>query len=162
MVTHAGASSNCAPPLVSECGKFAIQRDPFISTGVKSDKVFRDAGGRLNPATEIKLAPVHVCAPANKVHIVPGFRDNLFSASKFVDAGYACIFEQDEVGVYDKTNTEITTSWAVAMKRWHVPGENVWRFRLQQADGAPLESNTSPQELLRTQPPSLPDTVSDV
>ena len=52
LVVDAGASSNCgAAPLVSECGEFTIQRDPFISTGVKSDKIFRDAGGRLDPAT---------------------------------------------------------------------------------------------------------------
>ena len=48
------------------------------------------------------------------------------------------------------------------MKGWHVPGENVWRFPLQQADGAPLESRRSPQELLRAQPPPLPDSVRNV
>ena len=57
----AGASSNCgATPLVSDCGGFEIKHDPFISTGMRSDKVFRDAGGRLNPATEIKLAPINL------------------------------------------------------------------------------------------------------
>ena len=102
-MADAGASSNCgAAPLVSECGEFAIQHDPFISTGVRSDKVFRDAGGRLNPATEIKLVPVQVRAPANEVHMVPGFRDNLFNASKFVDTGYAWIFNRDELAFMTK------------------------------------------------------------
>ena len=74
--------------------------DPFINTGVKSDKVFKDTGGRLNPATEVKLVPMDLRPPANEVHMVSGFKDNLFSTSKFVDAGYAWIFDRDEVGVY--------------------------------------------------------------
>ena len=66
--------------------------------------------------------------------MVPGFKDNLFSTSKSVNAGYAWIFDQDEVGFYDTTNTKITISQASAMKGWHVLGENVWRFPLQQEE----------------------------
>ena len=155
-VADASASSNYdATPLVSDCGGFEVKNDPFIGTGIRSDKVFRDAGGRLNPASEVKLAPIDLRPPANKVHMVPDFKGNLFSTSKFVDAGYAWKFDQDKVGVYDTTNTKNTTSRVAVMKGWHVPGENVWRFPLQTEDGVPLESRTSPQELLRSQPPPV-------
>ena len=162
-VADAGASSNCgAASLLSNCGGFEIKKDPFIKTGVESTKVFRDAGGRLNPATEIKITPIDLRPSANEVHMVPGFKDNLFSTSKFVDAGYMWIFDQDEVGVYDKTNTKITTSWAAVMKGWHITSKNVWRFPLQQENGVSLESPRSPQELLRAHPPPLPDSVNNV
>jgi hypothetical protein len=94
--------------------------------------------------------------------MVPGFKDHLLSTSKFVDAGYAWIFNQDEVGVYDKANTKMITSRAAIMKGWHVPGENVWRFPLLSNSGATFDSKRSPQELLRAQPPPLPDSVLNV
>ena len=51
-VADAGASSNCgAAPIVSTCGNYEIQLDPFLNIGRESNKVFRVAGGRLNPAT---------------------------------------------------------------------------------------------------------------
>ena len=72
-VADAGASSNCgAAPLVSTCGNYEIKTDPFISTGTTSMKVFRDAGGRLNPASHLKLLPMDVRSQANEVHMVPG------------------------------------------------------------------------------------------
>ena len=97
--------------------------------------------------------------PANEIHMVPGFRDNLLSTSKFVDADYAWIFDQDEVRVYDKSNTKITTSQAAIMKGWHVPEENVWRFPLLPTKGTTFESKRSSQQMLRAQPPPLPDNV---
>ena len=62
--------------------------------------------------------PMDVRPPANLVHMVPGFRDNLPSTGKFVDAVW--IFGQDEVCVYEMKNTKITTSRAAIMKGWRV------------------------------------------
>ena len=54
-IAEAGATSNCgAPSLVSTCGAYKIQPDPFIPTGQKSDRIFRAAGGQLYPADKIK------------------------------------------------------------------------------------------------------------
>ena len=130
-VADTGASSNCdAAPLVSTCGDYEIADSPFLPTGKESDRTFRNASGGLNPATEIRELPMDVRPPANLVHMVPGFRDNLLSTGKFVDTGYAWIFDQDEVCVYDMKNTKITTSRAAIMKGWRVPEEGVWRFAL--------------------------------
>ena len=106
---------------------------------------------------------MEVRPPANLVYMVPGFKDNLLSTSKFVDAGYASIFDQEEVSVYDTTNTKITTSRAAIMKGWRVPEEGVWRFLLLPSANTPtFDSQQSPQELLRTQPPSLPEKMLNV
>ena len=130
-VADAGASSNLgAAPLVSTCGDYEIAGSLFLPTGKESDRTFRDASGGLNPTTELRELPMDVRPPANLVHMVPGFRDNLLSTGKFVDTGYAWIFDQDEVCVYDMKNTKITTSRAAIMKGWRVPEEGVWRFAL--------------------------------
>ena len=91
------------------------------------------------------------------------FKDNLLSTSKFVDAGYALIFDQDAVSVYDMTNTQMTTSRAAIMKRLRIPEEGVWRFHLLPSANAPtFDSRRSPQELLRTQPPPPPEKILNV
>ena len=48
--------------------------------------------------------------------MVPGFKENLLSTNKFVDPGYTRLFDQDEVRIYDMSNTEITTSRAAVLK----------------------------------------------
>ena len=116
-IADTGATSNCgALPLVSDCGTYAMHTDPFLATGQQSDRIFRTACGALNPAGELKTLPFDVRSPANEVHMVPGFKENLLSTSKFVDAGYAWLFDKDEVRIYDMSNTEITTSRAAVLK----------------------------------------------
>ena len=49
------------------------------------------------------------------------------------------------------------------MKGWRVPKEGVWRFPLLPTEGAPaFDSQHSPQEILRAQPPPLPDNILNV
>ena len=58
---------------------------------------------------------------------------------------------------------KITTSRAAIMKGWRVPEEGVWRFPLLPTEGAPaFNSQRSPQEILRAQPPPLPDKILNV
>ena len=117
----------------------------------------------MNPATEVKELPMEVRPPANQIHMVPGFKDNLLSTSKFVDAGHAWIFDQDDACVNDTENTKITTSRVAVMKRWRIPKEGVWRFPLLPSENAPaFDSHRSPQEILRAQPSPLPDKILNV
>ena len=117
----------------------------------------------MSPATELKQLPMDLRPPANQIHMVPGFKDNLLSTSKFVNAGYVWIFDQDKVCVYDMDNTKITTSCTAIMKGWCVPKEGVWRFPLLPTEGAPIfDSKRSPQEILRAQPPPLWDKILNV
>ena len=104
-VADAGASSNYgAIPLVSTCDGYEIADSSFLLTGKELDRTFRDASGGLNPATELRELLMGVQPPANLVHMVSEFRDILLSRSKFVDAGYTWIFEQDKVCVHDTKN----------------------------------------------------------
>ena len=80
-----------------------------------------------------------------------------------MDAGYAWIFDQDEVCVYDMRNTKIATSRAAIMKGWRVPEEGVWRFPLLPTANAPtFDSKRSPQEILQAQLPPLPEKILNV
>ena len=98
---------------------------PFLATWQQSDRIFRTACGALNPAGELKTLPFDVHSPANEVHMVRGFKESLFSTIKFVDAGYAWLFDQDEVRIYDMSDTEITTSRAAVLKGWRLPDKNL-------------------------------------
>ena len=101
-IADTGASSNCGMDYKSDCGNYEM-KDPFEATGRESDKIFQYAGGDLAPATTVKHLPLDVRDPAKDTHIVPGITNNLLSASKFVDANYAWLFDNDKVSVYDKT-----------------------------------------------------------
>ena len=170
-IADAGATSNCgALPLVSDCGTYAMHADPFLATGQQSDRIFRTACGALNPAGELKTLPFDVRSPANEVHMVPGFKENLLSTSKFVDAGYAWLFDQDEVRIYDMSNTEVTTSRAAVLKGWRLPDENLWRIPLlpqhnvsqPNADNPATTIKLSPQQVLQANPPPVPEHINSV
>ena len=139
-------------------------QSPFLPTGKMSDKIFQYAGGGLAPATEVKGLPMDVRSPADEVHIVPGIKNNLLSTSKFVDANYAWLFDNDVVSVFDMNNTEIQTTRAAVLKGWRSPSENLWRIPLVR-QGCDVETGTTdtvavsmaPQDILRAQPPTPPE-----
>ena len=170
-IAHAGATSNCGVlPLVSECGTYAMHTDPFLATGQLSDRIFRTACGALNPAGKLKTLSFDVRSPANEVHMVPGFKENLLSTSKFVDVGYAWLFDQDEVRIYDVFNTEITTLRAAVLKGWCLPDKNLWRIPLlpphnmaqPNADRLVTTIKLSPQQVLQANPPPVTEHINSV
>ena len=105
----------------------ALNTNHTPKTGAKSDKIFSYAGGGVAAATNINQMPFDIREPANTSHTVPGIHHNLLSTAKYIDAGYAWLFDNNEVQIYDKANTKITTSRAAVMKGWRIPGENLWR-----------------------------------
>ena len=144
-------------------------QDPFEPTGRESDKVFQYAGGDLAPAKTVKQLPLDVREPAKNVHILPRITNNLLSTSKFVDANYAWVFDNDEVSVYDKNNTEIKTTRAAVLKGWRSPGDKLWRIPLVKV-GATVQEGVSdtvavaqsPQGILRNAPPKLTNELYNV
>ena len=82
-IADAGASASCGKPTLSNCGRFTMAKDPFISTGRKSDKIFLMALGNIAPADEIKYLPFSIRQPARDVNMVPEIKHNLLSMNQF-------------------------------------------------------------------------------
>ena len=107
-ITDAGASANCGQPSTSTCRRYKLDADPFIATGKKSNKVFSMALGNIALADNIKRLPFEVRHPASELYMVPGIKHNLLSMNQFAEAKYITIFDEDQVNIYDATNTEVT------------------------------------------------------
>ena len=86
--------------------------------------------GNMAPAEEIKRLPFNIRHPADEVHTVPGIRHNLLSMNQFVEAKYITIFDEDEVNIYDATNTEVTVSRGSILRGWRLRKEGLWRIPL--------------------------------
>ena len=56
----------------SSCGKLG---DPFLETGVKSEKIFQMPNGHKSPASELKLLEHDLRSPAREVHMVPELKE---------------------------------------------------------------------------------------
>lgn len=129
-IADAGCTTNCNMEFISECREYGMEYQPYKKTGEASSKIFSYANGGLSAATDISEMPFDVRDPASKSHSVPGIQHDLLSTVKFVDAGYAWLFDNDEIQIFDKQNTKITTPRAAVMKGWRVPGEDLWRVPL--------------------------------
>ncbi len=63
--------------------------------------------------------PFKVRAPANKLHITPGIsQDSLLSTSKFADANYITVYDEETVNIYDANNTMISVSKGAILQGW--------------------------------------------
>jgi hypothetical protein len=74
----------------------------------------------------------NVRAPARDVNIVPSLVENsLLSTSKFADAGYTAIYDENKVNFYNTKTTKITVSAEEAvLKGLCCPPTNLWRVPL--------------------------------
>ena len=147
---------------MSECGKHRLGSDPFIATVRKSDKIFQYASGTVAAADEIKKLPFKVREGSKDVYMIPGTHNNLFSTNQFAKAKYITIFDEEEVNIYDKTNTEIKTTKGAVLRGWRLPDEGLWRIPLDKNATAESNLNTetvkakeSPSNLLKSQLPPL-------
>ena len=168
-IADAGCTTNCNMEFVSECGEYGLEYQPYTKTGAVSNKIFSYVGGGLAAATDINQTPFEVRKPASTYHTVPGIRHNLLSTAKYVDAGYAWLFDNDEEQACNRRNRKITTSRAAVMKGWRVPGENLWRVPIVKENNQATfdKSNTvsvkaSLVQLLQSCPPPKPETIANV
>ena len=111
---------------------------------------------------EIKQLPFKVREEAKDVHMIPGTQNNLLSTNQFAKAKYITIFDEEEVNIYDKTNTEIKTTKGAVLRGWRLPDEGMWRIPLDKNATAESNLNTetvkakeSPSNLLKSQLPPL-------
>ena len=69
--------------------------DPFVATNEISTKVFGLPTGGMAPATTVAKLHLNIRAPANRVDIVPTLETTLLSGSKFADAGYIALYDEN-------------------------------------------------------------------
>ena len=103
--------------------------DPFKATNRKSTKVFHLPVGGTATATNISKLLLDVRAPANEVDIVPGLEQTFLSGSKFADAGYTAVYDQDEVNFYNSDTIQIDE--ASVLRGYRCPRTGLWRVPLQ-------------------------------
>jgi hypothetical protein len=73
---------------------------------------------RRQPATTLKKLLHNVRVPARDVNIVPSLVENsLLSTSKFADAGYTTIYDENEVNFYDTKTTKILIEEDITVRR---------------------------------------------
>ena len=128
LIANAGLSASCGQPLISDCRRYTLDNDPFIATGQKSDKIFSVALGNIAPADKIKRLPFKIRHPGSKVHMVPGIKHNLLLMNQFVEAKYITIFDDDQVNIYEATNTEVTVLQGSVLRSWMLRDEGLWRI----------------------------------
>ena len=102
--------------------------DPFEETDQISTKVFTlPTGGTAAASKEAKLL-IDVRSPANKVDIVPNLEQTLLSTSKFADAGYTAVYDDEEVNFYEKEHVKIDAK--AVLKGYRCPKSRLWRVPL--------------------------------
>ena len=143
-ISDAGCTTNCNMEFISECGYYGMGLPPYRKTGEMSSKICSHANRGLTSATDVHKLPFVVREPASKLHSVTGIQHNLLSTARFIDAGYAWLFNSEEIQIFDKENTGIITSRAPVMKRWRVPGEDVWRVPIVRENDQKHLTNQTP------------------
>jgi len=79
--------------------------------------VFHLPNGTVAPATTVNKLLHNVSAPTRDVNIVPSPVENsLLSTSKFADAGYTAIYDENEVNFYDMKTTKIAVLVEAVLK----------------------------------------------
>jgi hypothetical protein len=120
-----GVLNGTIPSAVSDTGATSsafLKEDLSIPTGCVSSMVFHLLNGAVAPATTVNKLLHNVRSPTRNVNIVPSLVENsLLSTSKFANAGYTAIYNENEVNFYDAKTTKITVSAKVVLKGWRCP-----------------------------------------
>ena len=104
------------------------QTDPFHQTNQISRKISVLPTGAQAPASKKSKLLLNVRAQANEVDIVPGLQQTLLSTSKFTDAGYTAVCDEDEVNFYNKEDVIINAE--SVLRGYKCPRSKLWRVPL--------------------------------
>ncbi len=93
-------------------------KQAYIPTGKQSSKVFQLPDGTRTPASNKCLLHHDIRQPARDVNIVPNIPTNLLiSTAKFTEVGYIMVFDDEEVNVYNASNTEVFVTRQAILSR---------------------------------------------
>ena len=115
-ILGSSVSSNYDMEYKFTCGKYQLYANPFVATDKTLDKMSRYARGNVGVTSIIWELRLNIRQLAKESHMVPGIQHNLLSTAKFIDTDYAWLFDDNEVQVFDKSQTKITTTRAAVMK----------------------------------------------
>ena len=105
--------------------------DGLHLTGKPSYEVFKVSTRHEAQATETETMEHKLREPVNTFGMVPGvFLGLLASTSKFCDAVYVTVFDEDEFSIYNAETTTITASKKPILKRWRNCVSTLWRIPL--------------------------------
>ena len=167
----AGIQNGTIPSMIVDSGTTSTisteeDKEACIATNQKSNKTFAVANGNVEHATEQRLLQHELRNPARTVDVVPGITTaSLLSTSKMADAKYITIFDEEEVNIYDATNTKITVSRGAILKGWRMKDTKLWRIPLTKyVNNLNTDTcivNQPPSELLKNRPPPT-DAINNV
>ena len=69
-------------------------------------------------------------SPANKVDIVPNLEQTLLSTSKFADAGYTAVYDEEKVNFYERAKVKIDAK--AVLREYRCPKSKLQRVPLIQ------------------------------
>ncbi len=99
-ISNTGATSHALLPLA-----------PSMPTGIRSKVLFHLPNGTPAAASTINNLLQNVREPTQSANIVPTHANNsIISISKFVDARYTIVYDDEEVNYYKKATTKIIMS----------------------------------------------------
>ena len=146
-----GVLNGTIPSAVSDTVATAsafLKEDPSIPTGRVSSMVFHLPNGAVAPATTVNKLLHKVRTPARDVNIVPSLvKNSLLSTSKFADAGYTAIYDENEVNFFDAKTTKIIVSADAVLKGWRCPSTKLWRVPL-----VPIVTNLNTDTIILDHP----------
>ena len=62
--------------------------------------------------------------------MVLGIKQNLLSMNQFAEAKYTTFFDEDQVNIYDATNTKVTVLRGSVLRGWRLRDKGLWRIPL--------------------------------
>ena len=104
--------------------------DPFEPIKSHTTKKVRLPTGGITVSTHQAKLLLPVRAPANVVDVVPELNQTLISGSKFADAGYTAVYDQQEVNFYDSNKIKITAQ--SVLQGYRCPRTGLCRVPLQE------------------------------
>ena len=99
-------------------------------TGTKLSKEFQRAFGKIEKATDMVKYPYEVHKSARRVDIIPNINNDLMSTGKYANAEHVSIFDEEEVNIYEMSDTTITVSRGSILRGWRDHETGLWRIPL--------------------------------
>ena len=80
-----------------------------------------NAGGKISAADKIKQLTFNVREEAKDVHMIPVIQNNQLSTNQLSKAKYITVFDEEEVNIYDATNTKNQNNKRICLKSMAYP-----------------------------------------